>query len=281
MTHARSFCPLTEQAVGWALHALEPDEEMALLLHIPQCVECRTAVRETEMVLARFGASVEQVDPPARLRTSILSAAAETPQLRPATRVDPPTVAMPVIRPRVVPATPPATAPRSAPPPARPSRRRGTTRRRLVAIAAAVVAVISIGGLGVRAAELQTERDNVAARALNLSQLVQQLNRPHALLTGDDGTTVAAVVLAADQQREVYTVGLPANATDRTYVLWGLKNGTPEALGAFDVASADRGQRNVGTGNQDGYQAYAISLEPGRTAPALPTDVVAKGALVV
>lgn len=281
MTHARSRCPLTEQAVGWALHALEPDEEMALLLHIPQCVECRAAVRDTEMVLTRFGASVEPVDPPARLRSSILSAAAETPQQRPAARLEPPTVpvVLPVTRQPSTPAPAPLPASRSAPASGRPSRRRGTIRRRLVAVAAAVVAVVTIGGLGVRAEQLLSERDNVAARALTLTELVQQLNRPHAILSGQDGTVVAAVVLAADQQREVYTVGLTANAIDRTYVLWGLKNGTPQALGAFDVAAADRGLRSVGTAMKDGYQAYAISLEPGRTPPATPTDVVAKGAL--
>lgn len=300
MTHARSRCLLTEQAVGWALHALEPDEEMALLLHIPQCAECRAAVHDTEVVLARFGAAVEQVIPPPRLRSSILAAAVETPQLRPATHFDPPTVPvlMPVPRRLVLPdppplsPPPPSSSPRSTPVPrsesgprpeptsTRPPRRRGTTRRRLVAIAAAVVAVISIGGLGVRAAQLQTERDTVAARVQSLDELVQQLNRPHAILSVDNGVAVAAVVLAADQQREVYTVGLPANAADRTYVLWGIKGSTPQALGAFDVASADRGLRNVGTAGQDSYQAYAISIEPGRTAPALPTDVVAKGALV-
>ena len=61
-------CPLNEQAVGWALHALEPDEEMAVLLHVPECPSCQAAAREAEDVLAHLGSSVEQVEPPRSLR---------------------------------------------------------------------------------------------------------------------------------------------------------------------------------------------------------------------
>ena len=37
MTDPRPLCTRTEQAVGWALRALEPDEEMAVELHVPTC----------------------------------------------------------------------------------------------------------------------------------------------------------------------------------------------------------------------------------------------------
>lgn len=278
MTHARAHCPLTEQAVGLALHALEPDEEMAVLQHIPHCADCQAAIRDTEAVLARFGAAVEQVDPPPGLRASILFGAEQIPQLRSPQWKEPATTPVPVPyeAPRAVDPAPPSGSRRSV----RPGGGRGLTRRRLVALAAAALAVVSIGGLGVRAAQLQGERDVATAQAQSLTDLVEQLDKPHALLADDAGTSVAAVVLSGGR-REVYTVGLPANTGDHTYVLWGLKAGTPQPLAAFDVASADRSLRSVGAANQDGYQAYAISLEPGRTAPVKPTDVVAKGALVV
>ncbi len=50
--NAPEDCPLTQQAVGWALHALEPDEEMAVLLHMPQCSACRAAAHDAEQVLS-------------------------------------------------------------------------------------------------------------------------------------------------------------------------------------------------------------------------------------
>ena len=83
MTGPRPTCTRTEQAVGWALHALEPDEEIAVERHVPTCPDCSAAVRDTQAVMAQLATAVEQVDPPARLRASILDAAAATPQVRP------------------------------------------------------------------------------------------------------------------------------------------------------------------------------------------------------
>lgn len=263
MTGARPSCPFTAQAVGWALHALEPDEEMAVQQHVPGCPDCAAAAREAATVLTQLGTAVEQVDPPASLRDSIMASAAQTPRRPP---------------------TPPQAGPsrRHAPAPARPpSRWRRLPQRRLVAVAAALVAAATIGGLSVRTVQLQQQRDSVAAQAQSVTDLVRQMASPgasHALLTRPDGTAVAAVVLA-DGQREVFTLGLPANTADNTYVLWGLRSGTPQALGAFDVSTGDQ-RRTVGTADRNSYEAYAISLEPGHSAPAAPTDVVAKGPLL-
>ena len=270
MTDPQS-CPLTPQAAGLAFHSLEPDEEMSVLLHVPHCPECSAVLAESELVLARLGASVEQVDPPADLRTRILAAAAaDTP--RPAAD-DPTPPTRSDGRHRRQSTGPTGRVDVTGPPR---GRRRG--RARLLAVAAALVALVAIGGLGVRTAQLQSERDAAAARAQALTELVQHLAQPHAVLARDDGTTVAAVVLA-DGQRQVYTVDLPANAADQQYVLWGVKGGTPQALGSFDVTRAGQGLQTVGSATPDTYQAYAISLEPGRTLPSTPTDVIAKGAL--
>jgi Anti-sigma-K factor rskA len=277
VSHSATGCPRTHEAVGWALHALEPEEEMDVQQHVPHCSDCRAAARDAEEVMSQLGTAVEQIDPPASLRDSIMSAAAEIPRPRPAASAPGPGPA---------PVRPAEQTPSREPAPSRPGgttrppRSGRTTRRRLVALAAAAVALVAFAGLGVRVTQLQAERDTEASRAQALTQLVQQLGRPHALLAADDGTTVAAVVLA-NGQRQVYTVSLAANAADHVYVLWGVKGSTPEPLGTFDVATADRVVRDVGASGQDAYQAYAISLEPGRTMPATPTQVVAKGAYAV
>jgi Anti-sigma-K factor rskA len=277
VSHSATGCPRTHEAVGWALHALEPEEEMDVQQHVPHCSDCRAAARDAEAVMAALGTAVEQIDPPPFLRDSIMSAAAETPQARPAAPAPRP-APEPIPRPAPLrPAEPAPTRPGGS---TRPPRAGRTTRRRLVALAAAAVALVAFAGLGVRVTQLQGQRDAEAARAQGLTQLVQQLGKPHALLAADDGTTVAAVVLA-NGQRQVYTVSLAANAADHVYVLWGVKGSTPEPLGTFDVATADRVMREVGASTQDAYQAYAISLEPGRTMPATPTQVVAKGAYAV
>jgi hypothetical protein len=276
MTDPRPQCTRTEQAVGWAFHALEPEEEMEVELHVPTCPDCRAAVRDTEAVMTSLATAVEQVDPPARLRASILEAAAATPQVASQRR-------------EAVPAAPSPRRVSSAPPagsaPAGPSRGGGRrlTPRRLVAASMALAAVVVIGGLGARTIQLQQQLESANAQTVSTEDLVRQIARPgvsHALLAKTDGTAVAAVVLNGDK-RDVYTIGLATNATDHTYVLWGIKDASssPEPLGAFDVAARDPGMRVVGTSGQDTFAAYAISLEPGRTAPASPTVVVASGTL--
>jgi anti-sigma-K factor RskA len=276
MTDSGPQCTRTEQAVGWALHALEPDEEMEVELHVPTCPDCRAAVHDTEAVMTSLATAVEQVDPPPRLRASILEAAAATPQV-PSPRRD------------ARPASPPrhrvSSAPAGGSAPAGPRRGGGRrlTPRRLVAASMALAAVVVIGGLGARTIQLQQQLESANAQTVSTADLVRQMARPgvsHALLAKTDGTAVAAVVLTGGR-RDVYTLGLGANADDHTYVLWGIKDpsSSPQPLGAFDVAARDSGMRVVGTSGGDAFAAYAISLEPGRTPPASPTDVVASGAL--
>ena len=274
-------CPLNEQAVGWALHALEPDEEMAVLLHVPHCPSCQAVAQDAESVLSHLGAAVEQVDPPPSLRNSLMAAVADTAQDAV------PTTAIPVTAAPVVPSPRPR-----APEPAAPSSGSGRSpgswlsRRRLVAASVALVAVVAVGGLAIRTTQLQQESQTLTARAQSIADLFGQLDRPgtkYALLASlKTGGTTAAVVVA-DGQRRVFSIGLPSNASDSTYVLWGLRAGTAAApLGAFDVTPSDAGVQTVGTGAQnDGFTDYAISIEPGRTMPPTPSDVLAKGAVKV
>ncbi len=272
-------CPMTEQTVGWALHALEPDEEMAVLQHLPQCATCRAAAHEAEEVLAGLAGVVPLADPPPSLRARILADAAVTPQL-PA-----------VLRPRADEAAPPevpqAPAGASASP-VRPAvaaagpRRPGSRGRRLVAAGLAVAAVLAIGVLAVRTGQLQQERDAETVQAQTLTDLVRRIGEPgtrYALL--DDqatGAPVAAVVLEDDSPR-VYPVGLPPNGDDALYVAWGLTEaGAAVPLGGFDVLATGQGPVPVGSapGAPD-FPQYAVSIEPGRDVPDTPSTVVASG----
>jgi anti-sigma-K factor RskA len=304
MTGPRPTCTRTEQAVGWALHALEPDEEIIVERHVPTCPDCSAAVRDTQDVMTQLATAVEQVDPPARLRASILDAAAATPQVRPQVVAQPPSPGP--RQPRTArptgaagPTGPAGPAPGGrgpAPGGPRPTgpQPAGRSRRlspgRLVTAAVAAVAIVAAGGLGIRTVQLQQQTvqlqqqlDTASSQVTSTTALVQSLARPgnsHALLAKPDGTAVAAVVLAGNQ-RTVYTIGLAANSADQTYVLWGLKDAAaaPEPLGVFDVDQSAATPQTVGSSGAQPFGAYAISLEPGRTPPAVPTDVVASGAL--
>ncbi len=270
-------CPLTEQTVGWALHALEPDEEMAVLLHLPQCATCRAVAHETEEVLAGLAGVVPLVDPPPALRTRILAEAATAPQrpavLRP--RADGPAADLPTVpagSSRPLHLTP------GAGDAARPARR----GRRLVAAGLAVAAALAVGVLAVRTGQLEQERDAETVQAQRLTELVREIGEPgarYALLNDQaTGAPLAAVVLE-DGERRVYPVGLAPNGDDALYVAWGLpENGAPVPLAGFDVLETEQAPLPIGSaaGAQD-FPQYAVSIEPGRDVPDTPSTVVASG----
>ncbi len=274
-------CPLTQQAVGWALHSLEPDEEMAVLLHLPQCTTCRAAAHDAEQVLTGLGGLVPQVEPPAGLRDRLMAEVAETPQ-RP-----------PVLRPRqpepAEAAPQPSRLHRLDAEEARPARwfARGSRGRRLVAASLVAAAVLSFGGLAIRTTQLEQQRAVESAQAQSLSELFSELGRPgteYALLVDQaSGATVAAVVVR-DGEREVYSVALPANTAEQIYVAWGLRDdgSAPVPLATFDVTSAEQGPLPVGSVAEDeGFAQYAVSIEPGRIAPTSPSTVVAIGGVTI
>jgi anti-sigma-K factor RskA len=148
-------------------------------------------------------------------------------------------------------------------------------------IAAAVAAVI---GLGIWNVSLSDSLARTQAAAAEQSEVLAALMTPGkatvAPLSDQDGHSVATVV-ARDGQVQVVTHGLSRNdATDSTYVVWGIgRDAGPVALGTFDVVRSQMDLRTVGSEQTglDDFSGYGISLEPGRRAPAKPTDVVANG----
>jgi hypothetical protein len=301
-------CGRIEDAVAFALHALEPDEEVALREHLAGCASCRATVADTELAAAALAGAVEQVDPPARLRGNILAQAARTPQ----TGSDPAAATGPTAGYRrhagqdiagARPATDPArsatrsgggggSGPRRSPAGAEPHRGRGTSgpgrrRRRLVVAALALVAVVAVAGVGGLAAytvQLQQQRDAQIAQSQALADVLTQVDRPgtsHATLSTSDGRPVGAVV-AGTSARTVVTAGLPANdPATSIYVLWGVStDAAPQPIGTFDVGDGAPGpgvhQLGPAAGEQP-FIGYAVSLEPGRVAPAAPGIVVASG----
>jgi hypothetical protein len=280
-------CPQNEQAVGWVLHALEPVEELDVLRHLPHCASCRQVAAEAESVLAGLGAAVEQVEPPASLRGSLLARVAETPQStsgpRPSISQDvaerPPAQPIPLrvpVRPE---------PPKSAPPAPGGGWWRSTHGRRLIAASVALLAALAVGGLVFGSTQLGQEPG--IAQAQSLPDIVNQLDEPgtsRAMLVPTDqpaGPPVAAVLVNAGQ-RTVVTDGLPANPADHVYVVWGLGSGDPAPIATFDVAGTSAEVKPLGSASgAESFSGYAISLEPGRTAPASPTTVVASGQVAI
>jgi len=275
-----------ELAVGWALHALEPEDESLFLAHLRSCDLCAQTVADTAEVMAALAGDLPQTEPSDGLRDRLRSAVAETEQVRPAERADPPAVRPPVERPPLTPVAPLGGASvygnLRAPLPHRRIDARPSWRRVLptALVAAAVAAVLALGAWNVVVAG---DRDAARATAAEQSRVIESLLQPGratiAPLAEDDGREVATVV-ARDGQVQVLAQGLSVNdATNRTYVVWGMRDGSPVAIGTFDVVTPQMDLRTVGsqaTGLDD-YSAYGISIEPGRQAPTAPSEIVATG----
>ncbi|MCW2617393.1 MAG: uncharacterized protein JWR28_542 [Modestobacter sp.] len=272
-----------ELAVGWALHALEPEDETRFTDHLAGCARCAQTVGETTEVMAAMAGDLPQAEPSEALRERLRAAVEETQQLPSAPRR--------IEQPAVPPAAQSEAAPLfrgsefgnvRAPLPVPAVDRRPAWRRVLptALVAAAVAAVLSLGAWNVA---VTSDRDAAQATAAEQARMLDGLLAPGratiAPVAAQDGQVVATVVARPDRVQVVAT-DLPVNDNhDETYVVWGMADGLPKALGTFDVVTAQTDMRTVGSSatGMDGYAAYAISLEPGRQAPSYPTDIVATG----
>ncbi|WP_369254463.1 anti-sigma factor domain-containing protein [Geodermatophilus amargosae] len=286
--------PYDELAVGWALHALEPEDEALFGAHLPSCPRCTRTVAETSEVMAALAGDLPQAQPGEGLRDRLRAAVEQTEQLPPPAGVELPagttadlpsgaTAASGRRRRTDVPAATgfPGYAPPQAGPPVPEER---TAWRRVLPnalVAAAVAAILALGTWNVVLGSARDEAQEVAAEQQRVVEALLQPGRATIapVQRDGDGERVATVV-AREAQLEVVTHGLQVNdSSTSVYVVWGMADDAPVALGTFDVVSPQTDLRTVGSASTglDGYVGYAISIEPGRQAPSEPSDVVASG----
>jgi len=267
-----------ELAVGWAMRALEPDDEGRFTTHLRTCERCASSVQDSGRVLAALVEQLPLQSPSPELRTRLLGEIDKT-------------------RRHAAPAR--TAAPARATEPAVPggelidfeaARGRTLTRRtkasrgnrpawtRISTLVAAAAAVLAIAGLGIWNVSLQTDRDNATTAAARSGAILEDLVAAGPVnmtpLHDSDGQPVATLV-SGQGQTMVMTNGLLVNDdSSEIYVLWGLKEaGEPQPLGTFDVISGGLDIRTLGStasGISD-FNGYGVTLESGRDAPDSPT----------
>jgi hypothetical protein len=265
--------PFDELAVGWALHALEPEDEAVFVAHLAGCERCATTVAETREVMAAMATDLPPAEPSADLRDRIRAAVEETEQLpgpppgptTPEEKVDAPVRRLPPV----------------APEPRQTAGSGSRWRRALPAglVAAGVAAVL---GLGLWNVVLAADRQELQATVAEQNHVMSGLLAPGRAAISPlekNGKAVATVVVRGDEV-DLITHGLSVNDPSKsTYVLWGMGQNTAQPLGTFDVSTPQLKMFTVGSGltGFDQFATYGVSLEPGRKAPSLPTEVVATG----
>lgn len=237
-----------ELAAGYALDALEPEDEELFLLHVAGCARCERELAEHRETAGHLAYGAGPVELPAgladRLRAAVVAESGED-----------------VFRPAVA-------APVSL------DERRRRRRPRLAVLAAAAAAVLVVGLAGSNLA-MRQDRVQQQASTDKLNQAVEALGegtgRTVPLL--DQGRHVAAVAVLQGDHVSLVVEGLAVNQPGTTYVLWEqARSGGVVPLAAFDVHDGGvEVMRDMPLQHgADGAAGFAITHEEGDVAPPRP-----------
>jgi hypothetical protein len=208
-----------ELAVGYALRALEPEDELRFTAHLAGCAACERAVVEHAGTAAELAWSTPAEPPPSVLAGLRAAIADERRDL------DPPS------SPPVHGALPPVADLGAA------RRRREVRLPRTLLLSGAAAATAVLLGLGAWNVVLQNDRDVNTDRLAATVEALESREARTVQLADFDGN-VKAVVIAHGQQMSLVVDGLEPNREDTVYVLWGQsRSGEVRALSTFDVST--------------------------------------------
>lgn len=242
-------------AVGYAMDALEPEDEQALLAHLPGCEVCAGVVADTRMVMGHLAYAVAPAEPPPSVLAGIRAgiAAGEQESVEPA---------------------PVSTLPRR--------RVHRPAASRWIGVAAALALLV---GLSVWNVVLQAENRSQQRRLAQASLVtgcLREVGCRTVELRSPGSDRPRATALVRPQRVQLVVTGLPRNDRDaEVYVLWqqGADNRLA-ALSSFDITRSEPTVIDAPlTTSRSALTGLAVSREPGRTSPATPTEIVAVGAL--
>lgn len=257
-----------ELAAGYAVHSLEPAEELRFLRHAGQCDRCQRALADYAGVTAAMADLAPGAEPGPRLAERIMAAALS--DVAGGDRQ--PITALPGdgASSDGVPSdgTPGDRRAERAPARGLPFRRR--SRLTLAAAAAVVIAGGVWGGLAATSGPGQVP----------VADCVQAHQCSEVVLTASATHQTAAKVIVRNGEVWMEPAAMTANPGDEIYVLWQITGAhTPLAVGSFDVRAGAHGPVRIGAlaAPYRNTWAFAVSLEHGRTIPAKPSHPVALG----
>jgi anti-sigma factor RsiW len=237
-----------ELAVGHALHALEPEDDLRFRAHLSACAACERAVAEHAQTLSALAYAAPSAEPPPAVLEGIRAGLA-TPA--------------PVAGADLASGGDDLAARR---------RRKTVAVPRAWLLTAAASATALVLGLGSWAAMLANQRDEQVARGDRLAQAVEAIERPDArtVQLADGEGRVKAVVIAHGSSMSLVLDGLDPNPADTLYVVWGQDaSGDVRAVGTFDVRQSELDvQRDVPLAVPlDQLTTLMVTHEHSRTPP--------------
>jgi hypothetical protein len=226
-----------ELAAGYALDALEPDEELLFTDHLSTCDECAAMLPDHELVAAALG-SLAYADG------------------------DPAAPAWAAVRDAVV----------GPPMPVSLDARRRSRRRQPWLVGAAAAAVV-VTGAAIVISNSAGDSGSAADRAIDSCRHRPSCSviRLHASQGADPG-----VVLVSANRATMVPLTMPAPPAGEEYVLWQLpRSGAPKAVAEFtDPSTPSDAELVISYADT---AAFAVSVEPAAARPSQPTHVLARG----
>jgi hypothetical protein len=153
----------------------------------------------------------------------------------------------------------------------------------MFAAAVVILVAILVGVVGQRFASQSDETARYAAQVQQLQGALQLAADPdtnRAVLHNSAGDA-SAVLLSGDNAAAVMPMKLAPNDTAKqVYVVWGTSGNGPNPipLALFDVTPGSPEIRPLAwSPAAHAHSGFAISLEPGRSAPDAPTNPIAAG----
>ncbi|MCC3764243.1 anti-sigma factor [Glycomyces sp. TRM65418] len=232
----------------WALDAVDADERLQVERHLAECASCAQEAAELRETVARL-ADVTVIEPPPRLRDSVLAEVRRTRQEAPV-------------------AQPGETPPAEAPVPARRRRhRRRTPRLRLALGAAALAVVAAFAGVFVGWAV-----DREPAGIDEGTRIAAVLEAPDAevdLREADGGGRVVVVSSAELDAAVVVVSDLADVGEERSYQVWKVEADGQVSAGVMDPGDSSATMLVEGLGDTE---IIGVTNEPagGSTEPTLP-----------
>lgn len=262
---------------SYALNALDASELEEFEAHLADCETCRLEVaefRETAGELSRLSSAV----PPPGLKASVMGAIREVRVLPPesTSQATPDTRATPTNQPTEL-SVPAEQGPRRAVPGAEPvddlavRRQRRMTRFLTLAVAAAMVVALSLGGWVVSL----LQRPAPVASATAETQLLQAADLKAYTVDLKGGGKATFIASRSANRAMISSDDLPVLSAGQTYQLWTLGGPVtaPTRVSPDALLSGGKGVKQWFTGPIGESSGLGISIEQAGGAPA-PTNVV-------
>jgi anti-sigma-K factor RskA len=248
-THDTGHTSYEELAAGYALSALEPDDEQQFLDHLRACAVCARALAEHTETLAHLADAAAAEPPPPSVLEGIRAGIAASGRAG----AFPAPLALDAAR----------------------ERRSRSTRLMAATLSAAAALALIFSAVFVRG--LMTDRDNQQSVNERITRAVAALTEPNARLIQLKGDGGHGTLILNGQKVSLVMAGMPRNDTSSSvYVLWEQSTfGDVAAVGAFDVKADDVAVVNLQLHQPaDTVRAFMVTKENGRVAPPRATQPV-------